>query len=105
MKVLKQGKVGNQWSLEHECTGWGNGGNGCNALLLVEYSDLRYFPANDSPSWGSNDAAVCFKCPCCGKITDLGLNDWPSGAKTLPLFTSAWKDAPPKNVVSEETYR
>lgn len=29
-----------QWSKECECTGQGNGGNGCGAILVVEWSDL-----------------------------------------------------------------
>jgi hypothetical protein len=37
MKVLREGR---SWILEHECTGWGNGGKGCGALLGISREDL-----------------------------------------------------------------
>ena len=41
MKVLKPGKKGTDWTIQHACTGWGNGGKGCDAMLEVEKKDLR----------------------------------------------------------------
>lgn len=93
MKVIKQGKfVDNVWKMEHLCTGNGNGGGGCDALLEIELSDLRYYPYVDTGSWGSHDSAVLFKCPVCHTLTDLKHSDWPKNpATTLKEFTSAWK--------------
>lgn len=88
MKILEEGTKGLNWTIEHRCTGWGNGGNGCNALLEVEKSDLKYYPGNDSVTWGGRDPAVTFQCPCCDSLTDLGLNDWPAGYRELPRYTS-----------------
>ena len=98
MKILEPGKVGEKWTLQHRCTGWGNSGKGCEALLEVEYSDLRFFPGNDSPTWGGRDPAVSFKCPCCGKLTDLGINDRPVGYKDLPRWTKEWQESMPTMV-------
>jgi len=97
MKILEPGKNGKTtWSVQHRCTGWGNGGNGCEALLEIEYSDLRYFPGVPGDSWGSRDPAVCFKCPCCGKLTDLGTNDWPAGYRELQQWSKTWQEAKPE---------
>lgn len=94
MKILEAGKS-TKWSIQHRCTGWGNGGNGCEALLEIEYDDLRYFQGNNSPTWGGRDPAVSFKCPCCGKLTDIGLNDWPVGYHELQSWTKEWQEAKP----------
>ena len=37
MKVLEEGK---KWSIQERCTGIGNGGGGCNALLEIEKEDI-----------------------------------------------------------------
>lgn len=89
MKVLEPGKVKEKWTLQHRCTGWGNDNEGCEALLELEFEDLKFRPGYfdekcDSPS------VVCFKCPCCGEVTDLGLNDWPKNHRKLPKWTSEW---------------
>ncbi len=86
MKVLREGK---SWILEHECTGWGNGGHGCGALLGIERSDLRYYIGG---GYMDRDPAVTFRCPCCGETTDLGTNDWPRNASDLKKWTEAWRD-------------
>lgn len=97
MKILEPGKVGKNWTIQKRCTGWGNGNKGCNALLEIELSDLRYFPGVPGDSWGSREKAVSFKCPCCGQITDLGLNDWPKGHENLPRWNKEWQDSAPSN--------
>ena len=84
MKVIRPGR---DYQLEHECTGWGNGGHGCGALLGISRDDLRYYAGG---GYLERDPAVCFKCPCCGTVTDLGLNDWPGSPTTLAPWTSAW---------------
>lgn len=98
MKILEPGLVGEKWTIQHRCTGWGNGDGGCEALLEIEYDDLRYYQGQEFP-WRVIEPAVCFKCPCCGKITDLGLNDWPSGCKNLPRWTGEWRDAKPLSIL------
>lgn len=98
MKIIEPGKVGRNWTLRHRCTAWGNDENGCDALLEVEYDDLRYYPGTpvqDKETWGDRDPAVCFKCPCCGKLTDLGRNDWPAGYRNLTPWSAEWRDARP----------
>ncbi len=104
MKILEPGKNGSTtWTMQHRCTGWGNGGKGCEALLELEYNDLRYFPGTGGEvTWGYREHAVCFKCPCCGKLTDLGINDWPTGYRTLKKWTKSWQEVRPKNINREE---
>lgn len=90
MKVLREGKA---WILEHECTGWGNGGKGCGALLGISRTDLRYYKGDPVVHCASRDPAVMFKCPCCGQVTDLGLNDWPRSLDTLERWTEDWMNS------------
>lgn len=40
MKIIKEGRKQTGWSKELTCTGKGNGGGGCGAVLLVEQTDL-----------------------------------------------------------------
>ena len=85
MKIIEPGKTKEKWSIQHRCTGWGNGSDGCDALLEIETEDLKYRPGKcETP------AAVCFKCPCCGEVTDLGLNDWPKNYRKLSNWTVEW---------------
>lgn len=97
MKVLESGKVGKKWKIKHRCTSWGNSGKGCEALLELEFDDLRYFAGTggNDMTWGYREHAVSFKCPCCGKLTDLGLKDWPKGYKELERWTKEWQEARP----------
>lgn len=96
MKILKAGKRGTEWTIQHTCTGWGNGGNGCEALLEVEKADLKYVAPIYAESWGGREAAVCFKCPICATVTDLGLNDWPKDYHNLAPWSRAWHDSQPE---------
>jgi hypothetical protein len=72
MKVIKEGRQQKGWAKECICTGAGNEGNGCEAVLLVEQDDLfktfHYFR-------DEKDTFVTFKCPQCGLFTDI--NNWP----------------------------
>lgn len=68
MKILKVGK-NNQWSRECKCTGKGNGGGGCGALLLVEATDLYY--TYSSHYDGSNEVYITFCCTQCQVQTDI----------------------------------
>ena len=92
MKVLEFGKFTDQWNIKHRCTGSGNGGNGCEALLEVEKSDLRHYPSRDTGSWGDCDEAVLFKCPICDTLTDLAKKDWPKLVRDLIPYSDAWKN-------------
>lgn len=88
MKILERSDEG--WHVDHTCTGWGNGGSGCNSLLRVSKEDLVYYPGVASESWGSREAAVSFKCPVCDACTDLGKKDWPQRASSLRKVGAAW---------------
>jgi hypothetical protein len=98
MRILEPGKVNKTWTLQHRCTGWGNDHEGCNALLELEIEDLRYYPGFDTefnnvlkePEELDETPSVCFLCPCCKKLTDLGLNDWPQNYKNLNLWSFEW---------------
>ncbi len=57
------------WHLEKECTGEGNGGPGCGALLRVEEGDL--FHTHRYPHDGSHETYTTFKCLQCGVMTDI----------------------------------
>jgi hypothetical protein len=90
VEVIKPGKFGTVWAMEVVCTGHGNGNSGCEAVLLVNREDLRYYPGVPGDSWGSRDPAVCFKCPICSSITDVPRKDWPFNYDNLSKWTSAW---------------
>lgn len=95
MKVLKLGNpLG--YTIQAECTGRGNGGGGCGALLEVCKDDMRYYPGVPGDSWGSRDPAVMFKCCECGVCTDVVSKDWPPHARTkLQKWSKRWQDAEP----------
>lgn len=57
------------WHLEKRCTGEGNGGPGCRALLRVEEGDL--FHTHRYLHDGSHEICTTFKCLQCGVLTDI----------------------------------
>lgn len=67
MKVLLPGSGQKGWSAKVVCTGAGNGGGGCNALLLAEQADLFL---TESHVRDETTTYVTFRCPC-GVETDL----------------------------------
>jgi hypothetical protein len=69
MKVIKKGRPQKGWSNEHSCTGAGNQGGGCQALLLVDEKDL--FVTRSHLYDGSSEIYITFKCPECGVLTDI----------------------------------
>jgi hypothetical protein len=78
MKVLQPGREQKGWAKESRCTGKGNGGGGCKALLLVDEGDL--YLTHSSHYDGSNETYITFRCVSCGVETDL--EDVPSGVIT-----------------------
>jgi hypothetical protein len=89
MIILKRPKP-SKFALKTTCTGKGNTGNGCGAILLVTREDLRFYPGVYGDSWGSRPPAVCFKCIVCSTITDVPQDDWPNGYTSLTPFTQDW---------------
>lgn len=95
MKVLQAGRKQEGYSVEATCTGNGNRSGGCQAVLLVETPDMRFYPGVPGDSYGSRDAAVSFKCPECEVITDLPLSQWPPYARDIlepfnPNYYKSW---------------
>jgi hypothetical protein len=74
MRVLKSGRGGLGWSHELVCTGKGNetDGAGCDAMLLVSFSDL--FLTFHYDYTGEAEKYVTFECPECHVWTDLDPN-------------------------------
>lgn len=69
MKVLKKGTKKPGWHKELKCTGGGNGGFGCEAILLVEQSDVYRTQSHHYD--GSSESYLTFKCPECNRETDI----------------------------------
>lgn len=69
MKLVKPGRPQSGWAQEFACTGEGNRGGGCGAVLLVEQDDV--FRTFSSHYDGSTDNYNTFKCSACGVETDL----------------------------------
>lgn len=73
MKVIQKGRRQKGWAAEIACTGSGNGGGGCGALLLVEEADL--FRTSHTDYGGDTDHFTTFACPECGVLTDVDAPD------------------------------
>ena len=69
MRVIKKGRKQTGWAKELACTGAGNDGGGCGAVLLVDSTDL--FQTAHHCYDGSSDYYVTFKCAECGVLTDV----------------------------------
>ena len=76
MKVLEKGRKQNGWAKELKCSGFRNGYNGCDALLLVEESDVKYTGSKHSYGDTYPDHFYGFVCPECGTVTDY--DDFPN---------------------------
>lgn len=68
MKVLKKGRKQNGRAKEYKCTGRGDGGGGCGALLLVEEKDVYQ---TQSSCMGETEYYQTFRCPDCKVQTDV----------------------------------
>lgn len=69
MKILKPGREQGPNSKEIECSGAGNGGGGCGALLLIDSTDV--FQTHSS-CMGESSLHRTIQCPQCSSWTDLG---------------------------------
>jgi hypothetical protein len=67
------------WAKKFKCTGEGNKGGGCGAVLLVEQDDIFYTYSNHYD--GSSETYCTFQCPQCQVLTDLPRPD----AYSLPF--------------------
>lgn len=85
MKVLQHPPTEENWSVKVYCTGWGHNDNGCGARLKVYREDLRYKPFTEDA-----EQAVTFKCLCCGKLTDIGWENFPPHHKDLKPYKKSW---------------
>lgn len=74
MKVLKKGSGQKGYAKKCVCTGKGNGGGGCGAVLLVEEGD--FYQTSRSYYDGSTDYFTTFRCPQCGVETDVEGVPW-----------------------------
>lgn len=70
MKLIKEGRKQTGWAKEFECTGKGNGGGGCGAILSVEQGDV--YKTSHSDYGGDTETYNTFKCSQCGVETDIG---------------------------------
>jgi hypothetical protein len=88
MKTIEKGRPQKGWSKELRCTGAGNGGGGCGALLLVEKPDIY-----------QNEITIynTFTCKECGVETDIHDN-----LPFIPPGKTAWSRRRGKEV--EELY-
>lgn len=76
------------WSAEVRCTGAGNEGQGCGALLAVGRTDVF-----NSCTYARPIATV--ECHRCGAWTDLDAPLWPGHGDDLrPLVRRRWPEAP-----------
>ena len=69
MKILEKGRAQTGWAKELYCTGEGNGGGGCCALLLVEQGDL--FRTAHTDYGGDREVYTTYRCPQCRVLTDI----------------------------------
>jgi|SaaInlStandDraft_4_1057021.scaffolds.fasta_scaffold00302_17 hypothetical protein len=83
MKVLEAGRKQKGWSHEFRCTGDGNDGGGCGALLLVEQGDLF---TTASHARDETTTYKTFRCSECGVNTDIENDE--SGKRLVPRTIS-----------------
>ena len=80
MKIIEK----NSWSIQHRCTGEGNGEGGCNSLLLLSKDDLFF---NRAVCDGNSTRYILsFQCPICNLWTDVDDNKIPYNIKKELLF-------------------
>jgi len=87
MKVIKKGRQQTGWAKESVCTGKGNGGGGCGAVLLVEKDDLYQTSRGDY--LGDYEHYTTFCCSDCAVETDI---ESPFSPHALPT-KRVWQQA------------
>lgn len=65
MKILTS-----NWEIKQTCTGFGNGNLGCGANLLVDEEDI-FVTFLDDYRTPQTEYFYTFKCPVCGRLTDI----------------------------------
>jgi hypothetical protein len=68
MKIIKPGRKQRGWSKKLRCTGSGNGGGGCGAVLLVSELDIYW---TYTSYLGERGTYRTFCCISCGVETDI----------------------------------
>lgn len=68
MEVIESGN--GEWSKNVRCTGTGNGGGGCGALLKINKSDLAH---TTSHARDETTHYATIKCVSCGAFTDVSI--------------------------------
>ncbi|MBI3632638.1 MAG: hypothetical protein HY225_04285 [Candidatus Vogelbacteria bacterium] len=68
METIKKGRPQKGWTKEYECTGAGNKGGGCGAILRISQRDLY---KTVSEHWDGNTYYTSFTCHDCGVETDI----------------------------------
>jgi hypothetical protein len=70
VKIIKPGQREQKgWAKRFTCSGKGNGGGGCGAVLLVEEGDLYHTYSHHYD--GSSETYTTFRCPQCRVQTDV----------------------------------
>ena len=87
MKVLQHPPALEDWFVKTRCNGWGHSDSGCGSKLKVYRADLRYEPPSETKEIG----AVTYKCLCCGRLNDIGMDFWPEDYKSLKPYKRKWK--------------
>ena len=85
MKVIKKGRHQKGWSFQTVCTGNGNDGGGCEAVLLVEEADIY---RTESHARDETTAYATFQCPECDVLTDLPDGKVPSHVWNSMIYRS-----------------
>jgi hypothetical protein len=94
MKTLEKGRKQKGWSDEFRCTGNGNLGGGCGALLLVERDDVYQTYTHCRDDMTIHNTFMCHEC---GVETDIK-NQLPF----IPPSKSAWLKARGKSLGEDE---
>ena len=87
MKIIKPGRQQDGWTEQYKCTGEGNKGGGCGAVLEVNKADLFHTTRCSLDV----EYFMTFKCCACGVLTDIDDRETPWYPRELPSH-SEWHD-------------
>lgn len=80
METVKKGRKQGGWAKKFKCTGGGNEGGGCGAVLLVSQTDL--YETSRTSQGDATEYFLTFCCPECGVETDVeGVSVEPLGKR------------------------